>query len=67
MMKKDLKKPDFETLCTMHFEERFGKFLDDDGTFEGVNAAVFDLVRKAYIAGCKYSYDILTNEKNDGQ
>ncbi len=60
MMNKDLEKRDFDQLYKLFLEKEFEKFLDEDPVFESINAATFDLARKAYIAGCKYSYEILT-------
>ncbi len=59
-MNDEMRKKNFDTLYTMFFEKGFENFSDKEPVFEEVNGAIFDLVRKAYIAGCKYSYDIFT-------
>ncbi len=64
-MEKDLGKMNFDRLYELFFESGFGKFLDKEPVFEEINGAVFDLARKAYIAGCRYSYEIFTASQSD--
>ncbi len=61
-MDDETQKKNFETLYALFFEKGFENFSDKEPVFEQVNGAIFDLVRKAYIAGCRYSYDIFTGK-----